>query len=1484
MLDCIRTLEAPGVPIEFSFETNAGNLTLSADAYSLSPQRGALHVVRPQLRDQSGRVIAKLDTLEATNLRWLGGSNQVIKIHGSGLEGQLVRRKDGRFDFQSYFSPGKSSKGSIPFDISIDKATVQFTDQTGTHPWSCSIRAPHTTVAGLGQDWVANTSMTLSQVGEVSTRIQSVSGEGVLVAGRTQSVQVATVAQHFAEGLRLPKLDGIGSASCSSLVAKGPFQVFVPVGKRPEFSASVEAQATNVSYKGFSAKNASFSGRITTDGVAGSLSLSEGATSATFQGAASWIGNSQAGGTLIVNAPDVQTLPTWAKPFIPKRSEFQGGAFRGWLTIHSASQYHLSGDVEAQSATFEGQHIERARIALEVQPDRVVLDVRNALLSNQPINGILTIDPKTKAIIGSATARSIDLAAAGPLMGVNEVAGQASLSLLIDGTMQEPGIEFVTRGQGIATVLKSHTFSLGQFEVAGRYANKSLTLTRGVFNTPEGLVVAQGSLGSTGNLGVQLTGRGVLLAAYDPRLSGEANLSAKINGTIKDPVVRGRVECYDVTYKTKTVPALVADIRVDQLSADVSNLQAARGTASLSGSGHVQFRSGALDGHLSIRDVQLADWLNDEFVGVVDLPGATIGGTLSHPTVNGDISGTSLVVRGVKVDKLSGSVQLDGTTVSVHGLKMAGADGTLTASGSYAFDQKVGTITASASGLTLDKFGAALGTPLTIHGSLSGAAVITVRGNNYVAGKLSGQINGAMVNGSKLGDGTWALESDGNIITGDMSIGDADRYIKMNHVTYDPDRKKATGELQVQHIPAEEVISTAMEYLPNLSVESKQTLQDLTGSLSLDCTFQGTEEDPALDLRRLTVDNVTFRKQPVGDISANVNLGSHKWTVHTLTLDHGPATISMSGTVDEKGETHIDATKTNRFDLAKLSLFDTRISRLTGTAKLWFTVDGPTKSPRIVASLNLDNILAPPGMAAPEANDDRYLRVEFDKIVIDPSNLTGPSAELTGDYFYKAFKGTITATGPFEYPFKIPTDKPVKAKITLEKSDLTNIGQLLGGLDTARTSGLTEGSVTVTGKADALQVTGEINLNAEALSFIGMDDIVKNARATLTLSNTSLDLFAHGEPIRGGIFHAEASVPFKNLSQVKDQVQQYGVNSLMDSTIVGDLTLSNSQFRQRLLGQSSVAGTFVSNIRIAGSVRNPNVTGTISVSDGDVTLKTLTSPTQVNDRRAIDPTFNVSLTMENPTRLRSSTADMMMLGKGTLQGSLQSPKVEADLNVEKGSIRLPASLLRIEQGGTVKVAYGTLGTSKPSAIVDMEGTTSVTAARYGDADVQRYDITLGIKGDLLQDNGLTLTPSSDPPDLPPDRILAILGQADLIQSFSTTGKESTAIQTAMLSSVPMLLDPYTDQVAKGLGLDFLNLEYNSFDLASVAFGKLLGSGFSIEGSRQLSEPPPGFPSRYDVRLVYRPRRFPGALRRVRFFVGSDQDRPWKIGLEYGVRF
>ena len=62
MLDCIRALEAPGIPIEFSFQSNAGELTVEAQSYVLAPQRGTLFISRPKLTDSAGNVIAQLES------------------------------------------------------------------------------------------------------------------------------------------------------------------------------------------------------------------------------------------------------------------------------------------------------------------------------------------------------------------------------------------------------------------------------------------------------------------------------------------------------------------------------------------------------------------------------------------------------------------------------------------------------------------------------------------------------------------------------------------------------------------------------------------------------------------------------------------------------------------------------------------------------------------------------------------------------------------------------------------------------------------------------------------------------------------------------------------------------------------------------------------------------------------------------------------------------------------------------------------------------------------------------------------------------------------------------------------------------------------------------------------------------------------------------------------------------------------------------
>jgi hypothetical protein len=242
-----------------------------------------------------------------------------------------------------------------------------------------------------------------------------------------------------------------------------------------------------------------------------------------------------------------------------------------------------------------------------------------------------------------------------------------------------------------------------------------------------------------------------------------------------------------------------------------------------------------------------------------------------------------------------------------------------------------------------------------------------------------------------------------------------------------------------------------------------------------------------------------------------------------------------------------------------------------------------------------------------------------------------------------------------------------------------------------------------------------------------------------------------------------------------------------------------------------------------------------------------------------------------------------------LGGSLNQPSVSSNLTVMGGTVSLPSASVRIDPGGTVRLRYETTagGDTIASLDVDLTGRTSLTTLDAGDLP-QRYDVTLAIRGDLLQEGQTFVTAESDPPGLSQDRILALLGQADLIQALAggvSTFQASRELRNALAGyAVPALLSPLTGAFAKGLGLDYLNISYDPLNQVSISFAKEIGKNLSFQGVRQVSEPLPGIKSQFDLRLVYRLPFKGKTLRRTTFIFGADQDRPWKVGLQYGIRF
>jgi hypothetical protein len=190
--------------------------------------------------------------------------------------------------------------------------------------------------------------------------------------------------------------------------------------------------------------------------------------------------------------------------------------------------------------------------------------------------------------------------------------------------------------------------------------------------------------------------------------------------------------------------------------------------------------------------------------------------------------------------------------------------------------------------------------------------------------------------------------------------------------------------------------------------------------------------------------------------------------------------------------------------------------------------------------------------------------------------------------------------------------------------------------------------------------------------------------------------------------------------------------------------------------------------------------------------------------------------------------------------------------------------------------------------VELEGKTRVVASKIG-VGAQRYDVTLDVRGDLLQEGGLNLTASSDPPDLNQNEILALLGQVNLLQGIASgvqSGNPESQIRDAFFGiAVPYLLDPLTSQIASAFGLDYLTLDINALDGATIYFAKTISRDLILQGSRQVSQVNQNYPIKYDLRLSYLLRfGSRGDRRRLTFNVGLDELRPWKIAVEYSFRF
>ena len=1495
---CWNVVLAPGVPIALDLKTPGGILSFSAASYSLNPRTGFLIVSLPKLRDPEGRTLVAAQLADATGIDLLDATRSALHIHVFGATGTIVRDADGRIELQSFLGKPTTQAQPIPFDVSIDRADLLVLDRKGGQDWSRHVTGRDINAAGIGSRWVAAGDVSIGQAG--SGRISlSRSDDGTLAMHSLASNwQLADLGRHFVSTLSAEQTRKLGELDATSLTVSGPVDVAVPAKGSPSVSFQGTAEANGMRVHGYQFPHLKFSGRATSDGTEGTLDAFAPGEVAQLKGWVEWKGgHTHAAAKGIAKMTSVTTLPTPIRKLIPVGVSAQDVAYTGLITYNDANGFGTEGSFTALHGAYKEDAVDRLRGDVRVLSSSVWTRIDSATYRSAKANGEFSLDWKTHRLSGAVQGTQIPVETL--LQRFPDVrakikgtpSGTLSAFAIISGQLSKPEVVFRIRGSGgYAEADLPRPIKIEGAMAEGRYSDGTIDLERLRARTPAGSIAASGIVDVRGRrLGLNVDGRGLDVADFTTSLSGLGSLSGEIVGTLSEPKFVGQVEGYDLSYQGTNLALLTASVTATLANVNATSLDLVVGSSQIKGNFGLNLSSKAVSGSFSSRGLQLGDILGEMYAGLVSVQTSQLTGTVDDPRMTLNISGKNLLAQDVEVSGLEARANLAGRVLTFDSLKAQTPTGEVLASGDYDIEDHSGRVSLTASTLDLAAILPSVQkvNKTALAGTITGSASIAFADKELTSATGTGTLKGLKANGTDLGAGIWNVSGNRHKLTGSVQASYDTRFLALENATIDLDASTLNSDVVISNLSIQNIYQVASPYLSSPGNSASEKLALFDGDVKLLGHLSGNWAHPDLDVTSLEAEKLSYNGIGFGNLLASGKRTGGIWDIESLNLADGIARGSAHGTIDESGETKLDG-EVHNFDVSRLAGAFPGLPPIGGLVSSSFLATGPSDHPNIRATLDASSV-------ALEGHRSDF-GANFDLITLGPAGL-----DASGAVTYEGFHGAVVAHIPFAYPFTIPDDQLITAKLTLNQRPISDLSPYVATIDPTRADGAINGSLALTGRRDGLHLSGGITLRAASLGFRAVDPAskapsikyvplatqLKDLVITVGVQDSAVTADVSVKSSQAGAIDGQLSSKVTALDELLNGHAFAELDTWLASPLTGKLVMNGVTVKEanRL---STTSFALDGNVKFDGTIAAPGVTGDVAVSNLATTIPGLSSQSGAGGTPLIDPIFNVGVELSNPGRIKTSLASIDLTGRGHIGGSLSQMDASASLGVVRGELRLPGGKVSLAPGGTVRPTYvvDANGTSDAHVAVDLYGDSHVTAVRNGDI-AERYDVHLDVRGDLLVPEQVVFTATSDPPDLSQDQILALLGRTDLLNALgSNTGyaQNERQLQTAALGyALPSLFDPITSRLAANLGLDYLNVEFNALDQTSILASKTLGHGFSFQVRRQVSLPTPGFPISYDYRLVYQLPTRSRIIRRFSFFFGQDERTPWKLGLQYGQR-
>lgn len=1489
LVECFDVLTAPGHGLLLRTQGRGGLVTLEADSYAIDVRQGGLVARGVSVTAPSGLKTAIAESLVLRVRHLWGGGPRLVDAELRNVEATLERDVKGRFSLFDILPPETEQPSTQPFQVDIKNAVVHLIDRSEGSVWTETLRIPWAAADGVGDSWRASGRAVQEDGGYVQAVVRRAPGGGLDLQGRLEQAELARWLGPVRRTKGASDVEALHDLSAAEIRASGPFEVHLPEEGTAKVRARLTAQGRAVRYQDLFAQLAKVEAEGTGEGLRGVVDLSGVGAKGHFAGVVNWADGPHVKGLAELTLPNRSAIPSRWEKSLPAELKFRNASFDGAVDYDDQAGLAYQGQISAAAAAWGEQATQGLSATVVGNENRVAVRNLAADYRQSAITGSVDVNLKEESIVGFARAKDVPIQRFREQTGLDRVYGPTTVEAFVQGPFKRLNVEVRAKGDLSTEIESGRVVSVGSVEALAHYANNSLKVDRLAIDGPLGAATATGTVElPKGRLDLDVSASGIDLSQLNSKLAGTAMAKVHVRGTTENYVAAGPVEVYGLELEGQPVPLASATLRVTPQQLVAEDVRATRGAGRLRGEVAWNFQTGALDGDFYAQSFQLHDFVAEGIEGSLDLTNGVIAGTMEKPTVRANFAGSDMVASGIRLDNTSGEVRLEGSRIDLTSGRANIGRGSVDVQGTYDLETRRGTISGRLEDVPLNRSAAVLPEELLLAGQVSGEFSAVVEDGQLASATTAMQVQDLEVNRTFVGSGDITLQSQGKTITGSAEIGQPERYLRIEDLNYNTSSKVIDAQVTAYGLPIRDMYLAAAPFFSaeagrpepqvTLSPELRSFVERTQGNVDLDVRVFGDVGNPNLNIDSLLVRDTVVDGEPAGRIQASATRKDQIWSIPKFQWTGGPGILDITGTVDEEGPANLDGNLYN-FNADWLARFVPAFRGLTGEASLFFSVTGPSHTPQIEASFT--GSLFEKGAAAEDK--DKRLNMEIYPILITDGAIT-----MDGTFAYRGFTGTVKGNVPFQYPMTLPEDQPLTVTLQVEPRPLDGFVDLVPNLDPDRTEGTFTANVALTGTKGNLGLVGSARLVAAQAALKGKEGVLQAFEANANLDGHTLRVDVKSESSKGGSLSGEGRVVLGEFDKLLGDPNAY-----LAQKVEANLRAENLNVRFQVgEDESEVSGRATGGVRISGTVGKPIVSTVVPLALENVKGE-IPSEFAVGEEAepwAIQPQFNVAYvlgTRDKPAQVSAAASQLSLYGSGILKGQLDDLHADAQLRLRSGTIRLPNARINLEEGGSVRVLYES-GFESPEfrVDVDIEGTTSLSTVRFGNL-IEHYDIYLQIRGNLLDASEQLLSARSDPPDLSQERILSLLGQIELFESLSSrftgTGQSRGQFERALTGlALPLVLDPVTEGLAKSLGLQYLSLDYGPLGQTSVTAAKWLGKGFSIIGRREIGEPLDGIVD-YDLRLTYRPPRRIRTLRDLTFSVGIDQDRPWKIAVDYVKR-